>query len=778
METPVESRCALYAAYSRILEYARKNLLTTYVKDISFSKGSVEFSRMENNQDAAIYLLLYYGIHSEYKEEISSLVPEIKNMLIGRIDFDCSRIEAADVVSLFDSEVSHIPFEGYDERTAKMDYENLQKELLPSVLGTSNIYEPFASLTSFCQPYSCKYSSDRNEYLILTVYSLLAREALKNAIMYDVDWSFGEPSFFGDEGAEFRIPGTKFHGMVLYGLKTAETMEMKIKEGLDLLDDNGVMAVLDFDFVIDDSIFGDISGEDRSMNLRKYLVDNNLLDAIYSGYIEVGDDDASMYVLKKGRKDDKVHFIDTAYSLNKYTNEHTVDVVTTSIIKEYGYFFSSKDLRGVPQLTPDELPYSMSVLLDDYYQESSNDAEGRVFVFEDFGRVKNRDLSSFIVTPEILDIHPVDASYKKAAEPVIVISPYIGKLEMAYVKASKEYPVYFPDYCFVRKVKKEAVLPEYIYYLLQNGTMQRVFDSCEGYSWESAGSEWGLFHGMVEKVPIPISLEEQKKRIADAELIWKVETDKETARERLFNQKEWLNERHIRTIKHRLRDELTPLADGLDRLQSAMTRHSGQLNVSDIIGLRSGQTVGELVSSLVYVSGQISKSLDDLTSIEDFDKPELYDIVSLTENYISKHHVGGGNYKIEFIDNTGCRHPEIRISERNFSEMIDYVISNAERHGFRGESGKDYVVRISVSVTNEGNCEILLENNGSPMAPRAEEIYFEHGKYAGDTGHSGIGGARVREIAEHFKGRASLCNDINSDFPVKVMIMFPIINIK
>ena len=110
--------------------------------------------------------------------------------------------------------------------------------------------------------------------------------------------------------------------------------------------------------------------------------------------------------------------------------------------------------------------------------------------------------------------------------------------------------------------------------------------------------------------------------------------------------------------------------------------------------------------------------------------------------------------------------------------MIDYVISNAERHGFRGESGKDYVVRISVSVTNEGNCEILLENNGSPMAPRAEEIYFEHGKYAGDTGHSGIGGARVREIAEHFNGRASLCNDINSDFPVKVMIMFPIINIK
>lgn len=777
MGTPVESRCALYAAYTRILEYGRNNLLTTYVKDVSFAGGSLEFSGMDKKQDAAIYLLLYYGIHSEYGKALSSLVPEIKSMLTGRIDFDCSSIEAEDVVSLFDSEVSHIPFEGYDERTSKMDYKNLQEELR-SILGTSNIYEPFASLTSFCLPYSCKYSSDRNEYLILTVYSLLAREALKNAIMYDVDWSFGEPSFFGDEGAEFLTPGTKFHGMVLYGLKTAETMEMKIREGLDLLDDNGVMAVLDFDFVINDSIFWNMSSEDRSLNLRKYLIDNNLLDAIYSGYIEVGDDDASMYVLKKGRKDDKVHIIDAVYSLNKYANEHTVDVVTTSIIREYGYSFSSKELRGIPKLSKDELSYSMSVLLDDYYPGSHNNAEGRVFVLEDFGRVKNRDLSSFIVTPEILDIHPVDASYKKAAEPVIVISPYIGKLEMAYVKASKEYPVYFPDYCFVRKVKEEAVLPEYIYYLLQNGTMQRVFDSCEGYSWESAGSEWGLFYGMVEKVPVPISLEEQKKRIADAELIWKVETDKETARERLFNQKEWLNERHIRTIKHRLRDELTPLADGLDRLQSAMARHSGQLNVSDIIGLRSGQTVGELVSSLVYVSGQMSKSLDDLTSIEDFDKPELYDIVSLTENYIGKHHVGSGKYKIEFIDNTGCRHPEIRISERNFTEMIDYVISNAERHGFHGEPGKDYVVRISVSVTNEGNCVILIENNGSPMFPRAEEIYFEHGKYAGDTGHSGIGGARVREIAEHFNGRASLCNDINSDFPVKVMIMFPIINIK
>ena len=778
MSNSVENRSALYAAYSRILEYGKENMLTTYVKDVSFTGNTVKFSRMDKNQDAAIYLLLYYGIYSDYRKGLSLLVPEIRSMLVGRVDFDCSCIEAEDVVSLFDSEVSHIPFEGYEEETEKYDYENLQKEL-QSIFSSSNIYEPFVSLTSFCLPFSCKYSSDRNEYLILSVYSFLAREAMQKKRKWNADpLSFGELVVFGEEGAEFSTPEGKFNGMVLYGLNSAETMEKKIREGLDLLEDSGIMVVLDFCFVLDD-YSGDLfpGHDDKSLHLKKYLIDSNLLDAIYYEYIEVGDDDASIYILKKNRKSDKVFILASNYSDNKYEDEFTRDVVSTSIIKECGYSLSSKDLIGIPELLSGELPYRMNVLLDDYWPETYNDVEGRVFELNDFGRVKNRDLSSFVIKPEDLDIHSVDSSYKKAVEPVIVISPFIGKLEMAYVKASECQPVYFPNYCFVRKVKYEAVLPEYIYYLLQNGTLQRVFASCITDSWGSIGSEWGLFYRMVEKVPVPVSLEEQKKRISDAELIWKVESDKESAREKLFNQKEWLNENHIRTIKHRLRDELAPLSDGLDRLQESIDSHGGLLNKSDVIGKRSKQSVGQIISNMIFISEQVLKSINELTSIEYFDEPVLYNVVSLTERYINNR-VDNGKYQIKFDDNTGDLHPEINISERNFYEMLDYVISNAERHGFIDLSRKDYFIRISISVTDERNCEIVIENNGFPMSPRAEKIYFEYGKYAGSTGHSGIGGARVREIAEHFKGRAILCNDVDSEFPVKVKIIFPIANIE
>ena len=269
MSNSVESRSALYAAYSRILEYGKENILTTYVKDVSFTGNTVKFSRMDKNQDAAIYLLLYYGIYSDYRKGLSLLVPEIRSMLVGRVDFDCSCIEVEDVVSLFDSEVSHIPFEGYEEETEKYDYENLQKEL-QSIFSSRNIYEPFVSLTSFCLPFSCKYSSDRNEYLILSVYSFLAREAMQKKRKWNADpLSFGELVVFGEEGAEFSKPEGKFNGMVLYGMNSAETMEKKIREGLDLLEDSGIMVVLDFCFVLDDYSDDLFPGhDDKSLHLK------------------------------------------------------------------------------------------------------------------------------------------------------------------------------------------------------------------------------------------------------------------------------------------------------------------------------------------------------------------------------------------------------------------------------------------------------------------------------------------------------------------------------
>ena len=768
----IESKSILYSEYVRLLEYAKDNRLTSYCRD-AFPNMQNEEHTISLVADVTIYILLYYGIHSiNYRPLFEDIIPEINDVLIGDYAIDCSKIAVSDVLELYDSVFRHIPFNGYDELTEEMDFNNLRKFLM-SLLGTGNIYEPNAALSSFCLSYSWKYVTDRMSYIILSVYSVLGRETIRQRqIQFEQKPVSQERTVVYGQPGQTAFQDKKFSGIILCNNETADVLEQEIYNSIELLTANGIIAILDFTHTL--SPFGSsrYNGNDSMYPMRKYLIDNNLLDAIHYGYIENGDDDTSIYILKKDRDSDKISIIDDNNNYNIYQDCKRMNIVSTSIIRRLNYSFNATDLSGIPDnLSASELPYLIRDILKPYYEKSHSDSIGKVFSLKDFDKVHNRDYISFTIDVNSLQEKHIDNSFKKVTDPVLVISPFLGKLQMAYIIATEKAPVYIPAYFYVRTVNTTVVTHKYIYYLQQIGKLQQIFKPADNTYRPSSESD--LFYHLTEQIAIPISKDDQEKQMRDAELIWKVEADKEAAWDKLFKQQEWLNEKHIRNIKHRLNDELTPLIMGLDRLQDKMDEHNGILNYSDIVARHSGQTTKDLISILRSISHQIKESIRDLTDSNDFGKEDMYDVSELIKNYTDSHIT----QKYSICSENRCSgKPVIKMSEKSFRELLDYIVSNACRHGFVDPDRKDYNIRITVAETYDRKCRILIDNNGVKMPPRAEDIYFVHGEYAGKTGHSGIGGARVREITEHFGGTARLLND-NSDYPVKIELTFPIIEI-
>lgn len=777
MSTVIDSRCALYSWYSRVFEYGKDNWLTSYIKGVYENLSEEDKKEHEHSlhiMDAGLYILLYYGIHSDFKTSFDDISPEINSMLIGESDADCSLIEPEDVVELYDSIFRHIPFEGYDRATEKMDFAMLQN-LLESVLGFREIYEPYSGLYSFCLPYSWKFVSDRSEYLILSVYSVLAQEKIRRVLedRSEQPVSRERRVIHGAENTELSVSRRNFSSVILSGVKDMDNMELAIRKGLNMMSDDGVMVIFDSEYVIGKGSkdYRKLGVEDNSLSLRKYLIDSNILDAIYDDYIEIGDADASIYVLKKGRTTDKVRIFGNKYRNSGYGDDMHSDSVSTDVIKRLGYTFEGTDLYGIPDVSSFEIPCRLDDWLEYCYVSRYDDSYGKILSLQDFDRVRSRDVSSFAVEPSLLKEGTVSGSYKKVVEPVLVISPFLKKVQMVYVKASGEEPVYVPADFFVFRINTRIITPEYVYYLYQNGMMQLVMGDIDA----KQGNEMDFLRDWdVMQLPIPVSKEEQMKRLKDAELFWKVEADKEFVREKLFNEKEWLNERHIRNIKHRLRDDLAPLSMGISKLKKSMSAHGGILRYSDIVGVRSKQTAGSLISSLAESCVQLSDSLEDLTTASSFGVEDCLDISSLIKGY-RESYVSKDNHMIDFVEHVS-HHIEIKMSRKSFKELLTCIVSNAERHGFTDSSRSDYHIRITLSERLDRKCRILVENNGTPMSARAEDVYFICGEYAGDTGRSGIGGSRVKDIVEHFGGEVRLLND-KSEYPVKIEMLFPIVNV-
>lgn len=441
-----------------------------------------------------------------------------------------------------------------------------------------------------------------------------------------------------------------------------------------------------------------------------------------------------------------------------------------------------------------------SVLMSSTSQMVKEETNGKIFQLDDFAK----DWNSIYVYPSHLDSGIVTKGMRKVTKPTLVLASH--KSSMAFIMASNENPIFLFSsfqrinsfgYILLFELKPQ-ILPDYIYYMGKYDSWLRItkeIDEWDKYrnvysdnifwGWKDVGtcsfdgisenrlkSEDVFFSSMLDyKIFVP-TLSVQKQRIDDAKSIEKTFHDKIAEDKRKFEQKEWLNEAHIRNSKHRLSNEIMPLQMAVERLYKFFQNNSDGVKLSDIIGKSTNQNVDSLLNDMLISVDNIGHEIESLTKTENIgDSEQIINVSKFLSDYCDTVETKYVHlFKVEKIGFDACC--QIKISPKSFLELLDNVVGNAVRHGFIKKTN-DYLIQMSIEVLDDKICQISIANNGEPMWERAKSTYFEQGSFAGPTGHTGIGGYRIFEICNKANGEV-LAPYSKKDFPVVISMKFPI----
>lgn len=740
----LESNRDLAEYYSKEFKLDETKYLDILRSDENWHKKDSAYSENENSflsdlfflkkHDFECYTFFSYCIHTYTDEDYSKLRGVcMTHLIINQFDVNWSLVQKEDIIK-------------------KLNL-SLDKKVSPFIddlfniygIDINNVYEPFSHHFDFSYKSGSKLSFD-------SIVFHLWENVMKGLKEYKKEY------IFKLQGEELNITDRKFSAIYLDKYSPFEKPQddygSLIESALNLLDENGYLFIKIGAFY--DEVYVD---------LFKYLVENKLLKEVYVH--------GTMLLVASPRRDGDSFVIETGSLFNDiHDSAFKIRIeLKAEDFKDYSYSL----MKLFNSIQTGERNLYWGDFMKEYPRIIDFDeTRGRVFTTSD----QSKDYDSAVCESKNLKIQPIDSSYIKITENVIVVD-YSNHFNVTYLKATNDVPAFISksSYFGIWRMNEEVVYPLYFYYLSKNGeldekTRNRIY-YCDGPDLEKGEEPYYAFlyepHGMSDDVFFQIrgTVEEQKKSYDSIYSVWKQMKENREQKAR-FEQKEWLNEKHIRNIKHRLNDELTPLFIGLDSLKNFMEKSGGCINSNDVIGERSGRTVAMQLDSLINQISKIESSIKELTDSNLNSHFEILDVNNVVREYLSK---ALWKFPVEFV----MLSPEARIlgNSKLLSELIDLIIENANRHGFIGREFSQNKVIIRVENTIDRKCKISISNNGKPMSERAGNIYFERGSYAGETGHSGIGGARIRDIVERMQGIVSLQLDETNEFPVCIEMLFP-----
>lgn len=702
--------------------FARKGM-----KDMLFA--------VQKDQDAEDYMLLSYGLSFINDKVFRNLLQENLSNLVfeDMIAIDWTGITPKFFLSYIveiDKSIDRFP--------------SLNRKL--DDYKSNNSYAPFSN--SLLKSETKRFVTDLYCFFIESILSFL---------------KYGKQTIIlGNSGEEWeQVKSEKFDTIYLDCTKRTNSLIEDLNNALLHLTDDGVI------FVETNKGYGDY-------DFRKYIIDNSMLEAYFNNSIPPRH---SIYIIRK-KHVSNVYIETLQVNADSYVrNDYYQKTISLSILKDLNYSLNLSQIECI--LEYGEKGISTHNLLKPYSFIKHEDKEGHMFCYKNFAG----GYETVIIKPTDLDVDKVEKC-RKAISPVLIMSKEKTEPHIVYVEASESLPVFIPNSYMAFSLDENVVCPEYLYYLCQNGTWQSVIESCTDLFSGYAHSYIDPFGNVVDVtgediflhechiVPIP-SLPIQRQKIDDARLLKKVMNDKDRAKEALFNQKEWLNEAHIRNTKHRLTNDLFPLATGIDLLHSYLVKSDGYIKKDDKISKITGLTVESLVDNMLDSIKAIENTVSDFTNIRKYTDISKICISEFLRNY-SKNLPQ--KYSVPFsVETKGldvCA--KIEISRTALTNMLDNIVGNAVRHGFVKEGHNEYVISFDMEITNSGMCRLSISNNGKPMSERAKDIYFERGAFAGPTGHTGIGGAIVKDVCDQFNGIVFIAE--NEMYPVVIAVEFPVLN--
>lgn len=518
-------------------------------------------------------------------------------------------------------------------------------------------------------------------------------------------------------------------------------------------------------------------GSKEMYSFRKKIIDENLLD------IYIGDYFSHTYILHSSSQSEnsRINFV-CKHSHSSSIRDNFVKLnfaLTKSDVQSIDY-----DFRVSPELLTGNSGrgYSFREL---FTKPQSGVCESKVsgvypvFQMKDFPQ----GFSDAVKCSTDLAQIEVSGLFKVITENKIVFFIGDDKVRTCYIKASSEHPVYVGYQYAVLDFKTDVMKPEYVQLLAARGIFEKVFGDnglprsyCRqtDFLFDPQIGEYTLTPedkvGFLESVIQIPSIETQNKEIVDAQFINAPSVDRERALEMLLAEKTWLNEEHIRNIKHRIGNELLPVKNDVDALYKILQKHPEGITLDTVRG--KDEKISDLISRLSRCVSKVSDSLQDLTRTVDKGDLKPIDIVASVRDFV-KDYVGCKNFKL--LTNLPKEKIDINGSSNMVNSILRNIVDNAVRHGFVDETVDDYAVEITISKDGNGNCVLSVKNNGVPMSDMARENYFKRGSVAGATGHSGIGGADVKDTANAMGGEATLPQD-EDGWSVCVRISLPILN--
>lgn len=193
----------------------------------------------------------------------------------------------------------------------------------------------------------------------------------------------------------------------------------------------------------------------------------------------------------------------------------------------------------------------------------------------------------------------------------------------------------------------------------------------------------------------------------------------------------------------------------------------------DIDDVDKLSTVMERMESILV---HCIKSLDSTGDIIKADRSKLLleptNVKNFLEN-IQHLYAQDQGFKIHIEVEEDERGQEIgihtKIDQTQLTTVFTNLIDNAKRHGFTHKN-KHYTVHFSIGLSPDQQEVIIIYKNDGKGFPSnfSFEDFIGYGQYAGETGHSGIGGYLIHQIIDNHNGHISYKKNIDRRDPFKV----------
>lgn len=235
------------------------------------------------------------------------------------------------------------------------------------------------------------------------------------------------------------------------------------------------------------------------------------------------------------------------------------------------------------------------------------------------------------------------------------------------------------------------------------------------------------------------------------------------------------------SIHHELGNKLPSVLSELKTLKDFLLEHQGQkISIHDPLfeKLHPEEKVDTVEQLMKRMDKQLSQAINSINATAEIIKANRHklrlEIVSvkeflenIKENYLDE--------KFKLIieveeDAQGKPIPlNFSIDIHQMYILFSNLIRNAILHGFTNPL-KKYIILFRVGLSsNKKHILIDYKNNGNPFPKDFSfEDYIEFGAYAGDTGHTGIGGYLIGQIIDNHNGTISLQKNIDKLDPFKV----------